>query len=181
VPENAEVEWSSGDKVERERVLELKIRGPTTDWVQADTLQRRAVPEAALRSIEFRSSLLGAGRGILIGGLIGGAVLATAGGASGSDPPCPRGNEVFFCFSASAGSKAAAGGVLGFLAGGLIGGLVGAIRGSPMTVEFAPASSGERHDPARLKFGQSCYLTDECEPGLVCQAGRCLGTPSPKE
>jgi hypothetical protein len=185
VPEKAEVAWSNGDKVGREPVLELRIRGPTTDWVQADTLQRRAVPEAALRSIEWRSSSLGAGRGFLIGGLIAGASLAIAGAASGSDPPCgPASDEGGFCFSATAGQKAAFAGVFGFLAGGLIGGLLGAIEASPMTVVFAPASAnfGERHDPVRLKFGQPCDLTDDCERGLVCQAGRCLGTPwSPRE
>jgi len=128
----------------------------------------------------------------LIGGFGTGVLLAIAGAASGSDSPCPpRGTpEVTSCFSASAGEKALLGGVLGFLAESILGTVIGAISGSTMRVEFAPtpprpsspAPDGkiglpERREPPLLKFGEYCHLSEDCELGLTCQAGRCLGTP----
>jgi len=192
LPDSADVTWSDGDNVGREPALKLSVPGPTATWTHADTLQRREVPEAALRSIKWNSHSLGASRGFLIGGLAAGAALAILGAASGSDSPCPpRGTpEVFYCISASAGEKAALGGVLGFLTGSIIGVVIGAINGSTMKVEFAPApprplspaSDGkiglpERRESPRLKFGEYCQLTEDCERGLTCQASRCLGTP----
>ena len=190
-PERVTVTWSAGDKVTREPALNLSVTGPTAEWTRADTLQKREVPEAALRSIEWNSHSLGASRGFLIGGLATGLTLAVIGFASGSDRPCPPPGtpEVFFCFSASAGEKAALGGVLGFLTGSIVGLVIGGIDGSKMHLDFAaaaprspsPASDGslrapERYRPPRLKFAENCHLTEECERGLTCQAGRCLGT-----
>jgi hypothetical protein len=140
LPEHFELTWTDGEKVERGPAFKLTIPGPAAAWTDPDTRQRREVPEAALRSIQWNSHTLGAGRGFLIGGLALGLPLALLGALSGSDRPCPpRGTpEVFYCFSASAGEKAAIGGALGFLAGSVVGVVIGAIAGSRMTVDFEP-------------------------------------------
>jgi hypothetical protein len=186
LPSKVEVTWNEGDKVARESALDLSVPGPLAFWIRAETQEKRQAPEAALRSVEWRSRTVGAGRGALIGGLSAAALLAIAGAASGSDPPCPGpGSEVFFCFSMSAGEKAALGAVLGFIPGALIGLAVGAVHGADVKLDFAAPTPGPAPVPAcavepsgaAAQFGEACEIAEDCRSGLTCQQGRCLGVP----
>jgi hypothetical protein len=137
LPALVDVTWSDGGTSRQEPARDISIPGGVATWTHAATGEKHAVPDEALRSIEWTSHWRGAGQGFLVGGLGLATLGAAAGFASGDDPPC-GGREVFFCLSSTRSEKAILGGVLGLLAGGLVGTLVGLAVGSTTHIDFVP-------------------------------------------
>lgn len=142
LPGSAEIGWSDGGTRLGEAAVDISIAAGVASWQRADKTQQRRVPEAALRTMDWNSRSLGAGRGALIGGLSLGVLLAAAQAVSGKGSDCPPGHEVFFCISGSSAEFAVVAGVLGFVTGATIGAVVGAVSGTHQHIEFVA-------DPAR--------------------------------